>query len=165
MKKLEFKKSILIFIVSFLLFSCGYELRTHSKFLNNQTINFAADFSVLNELLELELLSVNDNLITKNSDAVILLKILNHSLEEFVGSTGYGARTTQVRLDYKLEYEIIKNKKDKTTFVYEDSTFVDFNQSDLLSFKDEIDIARQMFISKGVRNIEFILSNETNETE
>ena len=36
----------------------------------------------------------------------IKITIFNHSIERFVGSIGRAARTTQVRLDYKLSYQL-----------------------------------------------------------
>ena len=78
------------------------------------------------------------------------------------GSTGKGARTTQVRLDYKLVYEIEKNDNTyKQT--YEDMSFVDFNQSDLLAFEGEVEALKAIFIARALKNMEFFLSTQLNE--
>ena len=165
MKILKARDGIQIFLISLLTYSCGYELRTNSRLLSDQTIQLDASSSEMNELLEDLLLSENNRLISTDSQSDITLKIVNHSLEQFVGSIGYGARTTQVRLDYNLEYKIIKNKKNISSHDYQDSTFIDFNQSDLLSFNNEVNMAKQIFISKGLKNIEFILSSRFNATK
>ena len=165
MKILKAKDGIQIFLISLLTYSCGYELRTNSRLLSDQTIQLDASSSEMNELLEDLLLSENNRLISTDSQSDITLKIVNHSLEQFVGSIGYGARTTQVRLDYNLEYKIIKNKKNISSHDYQDSTFIDFNQSDLLSFNNEVNMAKQIFISKGLKNIEFILSSRFSATK
>ena len=48
--------------------SCGYELRTYSKSLSNQVINFDAKDSQLNLELENQLASKN-NLLSKDADS------------------------------------------------------------------------------------------------
>ena len=164
MRIFKARAGIQIFLISLLTYSCGYELRTNSRLLSDQTIQLDASSSEMNELLEV-LLSENNRLISNDSQSDITLKIVNHSLEQFVGSIGYGARTTQVRLDYNLEYKIIKNKKNISSHDYQDSTFIDFNQSDLLSFNNEVNMAKQIFISKGLKNIEFILSSRFSATK
>ena len=85
--------------------SCGYELRNYSTSLSNQVINYDATKSELNLELENQLNSKN-YFLSRNADSDSRLKIISHSIEKFVGSTGQGARTTQVRLDYKLKYQI-----------------------------------------------------------
>jgi len=128
---------VLLFL-SLFLNSCGYELRTYSSGLSSQTVHFEGD----------------------NSD--LKIKILDHSIDKYVGSTGIGARTTQVRLDYKLVYEIEKNDNTyKQT--YEDMSFVDFNQSDLLAFEGEVEALKAIFIARALKNMEFFLSTQLNE--
>ena len=117
--------------------SCGYELRTYSKSLSNHVINFDAKNSQLNLELENQLASKN-NLLSKDTDVDLKLKIISHSLDKFVGSTGQGARTTQVRLDYKLKYQIGHDDGNLKMHLFEDSSFIDFNQSNLLAFEEEI---------------------------
>ncbi len=164
MKIQKARAGIQIFLISLLTYSCGYELRTNSRLLSDQPIKLDASSSEMNELLEDLLLSENNRLISTDSKSDITLKIVNHSLEQFVGSIGYGARTTQVRLDYNLEYKVIKNKN-ISSHDYQDSTFIDFNQSDLLSFNNEVNMAKQIFISKGLKNIEFILASRFSATK
>ena len=117
--------------------SCGYELRNNSTSLSNQVINYEAKKSELNLELENQLNSKN-YVLSRNSDSGSQLKIISHSIEQFVGSTGQGARTTQVRLDYKLKYQIGNDDNNLIMHIFEDSSFVDFNQSNLLAFEEEI---------------------------
>jgi len=91
------------------------------------------------------------------------LKIISHSLDKFVGSTGQGARTTQVRLDYKLIYQIGNNGDNFLMHTFEDSSFIDFNQSNILAFEKETESATKIFITRALRNIEFIVSTQLNE--
>ena len=141
--------------------SCGYELRTYSKSLSNQVINFDAKNSQLNLELENQLASKNN--LSKDVDVDLKLKIISHSLDKFVGSTGQGARTTQVRLDYKLIYQIGNNGDNFLMHTFEDSSFIDFNQSNILAFEKETESATKIFITRALRNIEFIVSTQLNE--
>ena len=147
----------LVFIVN----SCGYELRNYSTSLSNQVINYDAKKSELNLELENQLNSKNF-VLSRNADSDSRLKIISHSIEQFVGSTGQGARTTQVRLDYKLKYQI-GNDGNLIMHIFEDSSFIDFNQSNLLAFEEEIQSVTKTFIAKAIRNIEFIASTQLNE--
>ena len=142
--------------------SCGYELRNHSTSLSNQVLNYDAKKSELNLELENQLNSKN-YVLSRNADFDSRLKIISHSIEKFVGSTGQGARTTQVRLDYKLKYEIGINGDNLIMHIFEDSSFIDFNQSNLLAFEEEIQSVTKNFIAKAIRNIEFIASTQLNE--
>ena len=142
--------------------SCGYELRNHSTSLSNQVLNYDAKKSELNLELENQLNSKN-YVLSRNADFDSRLKIISHSIEKFVGSTGQGARTTQVRLDYKLKYEIGINGDNLIMHIFEDSSFIDFNQSNLLAFEEEIQSVTKTFIAKAIRNIEFIASTQLNE--
>ena len=81
--------------------SCGYELRNYSTSLSNQVINYDAKKSELNLELKNQLNSKN-YVLSRNADSDSQLTIISHSIEQFVGSTGQGARTTQVRLDLSL---------------------------------------------------------------
>ena len=148
----------LVFIVN----SCGYELRNYSTSLSNQVINYDAKKSELNLELENQLNSKN-YVLSRNADSDSRLKIISHSIEQFVGSTGQGARTTQVRLDYKLKYQIENDGGNSIMHIFEDSSFIDFNQSNLLAFEEEIQSVTKTFIAKGIRNIEFIASTQLNE--
>ena len=148
----------LVFIVN----SCGYELRNYSTNLSNQVINYDAKKSELNLELENQLNSRN-YVLSRNVDSDSRLKIISHSIEKFVGSTGQGARTTQVRLDYKLKYQIGNDGGNSIMHIFEDSSFIDFNQSNLLAFEEEIQSVTKTFIAKAIRNIEFIASTQLNE--
>ena len=107
--------------------SCGYELRNYSTSLSYQVINYDAKKTELNRELENQLNSKN-YVLSRNADSDSRLKIISHSIEKFVGSTGQGARTTQVRLDYKLKYQIGDDGSNLTMHIFEDSSFIDFNQ-------------------------------------
>ena len=149
---------ILILIIN----SCGYELRNYSTSLSNQVINYEAKKSELNLELENQLNSKN-YVLSRNADSDSWLKIISHSIEKFVGSTGQGARTTQVRLDYKLKYQIENDGSKSIMHIFEDSSFIDFNQSNLLAFEEEIQSVTKTFIAKAIRNIEFITFTQLNE--
>ena len=95
----------LLLTLVFIINSCGYELRNYSASLSSQVINYDAKKSELNLELEKQLNS-NNYILSRNVDSDSRLKIISHSIEKYVGSTGQGARTTQVRLDYKLKYQI-----------------------------------------------------------
>ena len=142
--------------------SCGYELRNYSTSLSNQVVNYDAKKSELNLELENQLNSRN-YVLSRNVDSESRLKIISHSIEKFVGSTGQGARTTQVRLDYKLKYQIGHDDGNLRMHLFEDSSFIDFNQSNLLAFEEEIQSVTKTFIARAIRNIEFIASTKSNE--
>ena len=95
----------------------------------------------------------------------IKITILNHSIERFVGSIGRAARTTQVRLDYKLSYQLEINDEPPRIEIFEDSSYIDFNQADLLSFEDEIKLVTKEFINKALRNLEFKILRNLNEVK
>ena len=154
---------ILLFLSVFVN-SCGYELKTYSSSLSSQAIHFEGDNSDLNLDLKNKLKEMNNVLRANGEDSDLKIKILDHSIDKYVGSTGIGARTTQVRLDYKLVYEIEKNDNTyKQT--YEDMSFVDFNQSDLLAFEGEVEALQDIFIARALRNMEFFLSTKLNEVK
>jgi len=142
--------------------SCGYELRNYSTSLSNQVLIYDANKSELNLELENQLNS-NNYVLSKDVNSDSRLKIISHSIEKFVGSTGQGARTTQVRLDYKLKYQIRNDGGNLIIHSFEDSSFIDFNQSNLLAFEEEIKSVTKTFIAKAIRNIEFIASTQLNE--
>ena len=152
----------LILTLVFIVYSCGYELRNYSTSLSNQVINYEAKKSELNLELENQLNSKN-YVLSRNADSDSRLKIISHSIEKFVGSTGQGARTTQVRLDYRLKYQIGDDGGNLIMHIFEDSSFIDFNQSNLLAFEEEIQSVTKTFIAKAIRNIEFIASTQLNE--
>ena len=142
--------------------SCGYELRNYSTSLSNQILNYDAKKSELNLELENQLNSKN-YVLSRNADSDSRLKIISHSIEKFVGSVGQGARTTQVRLDYRLKYQIGDDGGNLIMHIFEDSSFIDFNQSNLLAYEEEIQSVTKTFIAKAIRHIEFIASTQINE--
>ena len=78
---------------------------------------------------------------------------------------GGGARTTQVRFEYKIVYEILsEGMKIPVLINYEDSSYVDFNQSDLLAFEEESASVKESFVRKAIRNLEFKVVSYLNET-
>ena len=89
-------------IFTLLLNSCGYELRTYSNSLSNKSFEFDAKSSFLNLEMENQLNSKGYFDSSVNPKTKISIKVLDHVVERYVGSTGSGALTTQVRLDYKI---------------------------------------------------------------
>ena len=68
-----------------------------------------------------------------------------------------------MRLDYKLSYQLEINDEPPRIEIFEDSSYVDFNQADLLSFEDEIKVMTKVFINKALRNLEFKILRSLNE--
>ena len=108
MKLMNFTQIGLFLVLFLFLSSCGYELRSFSQNLSNQIINFQAKDSQLNHSLEDQLVLRNNSIFLNNNEADLQLEIISHSVKKFVGATGAGARTTQVRLDYELIFKIGK---------------------------------------------------------
>ena len=155
-----------LFIALFLLSSCGYSLRESSSELSKQDLVFISDNSDLN----LELISqlkAKDNKVfrTKNveNENGIIIRIKFHSLNQFSGAIGAGARTTQARLDYTISYELTNKKKIIIENIYKSTKYLSFNQSDLLSMEREEKILVKSFINDGIKNIEFLLASKNNE--
>ncbi|MDG2019418.1 MAG: hypothetical protein P8J48_00800 [SAR86 cluster bacterium] len=98
-----------------------------------------------------------------NPKTKISIKVLDHVVERYVGSTGSGALTTQVRLDYKILYNLKINEAKEIQHIFEDKSYIDFNQSDLLAFDKEEEITKEDFIRKAIRNMEFVISAQFNE--
>ena len=144
--------------------SCGYELRSVTK-LSNFNFDFKADETDLNLQLK-DRLKEKKNFSNAGQDVPqIKITIINHSIERFVGSIGRAARTTQVRLDYKLSYQLEINDEPPRIEIFEDSSYIDFNQADLLSFEDEIKLVTKIFINKALRNLEFKILRNLNEVK
>ena len=153
-----------LFLISILFFSsCGYELRSFSQNLSNQVIDYQAKDSQLNQKLKDQLALRNNTTALNNNEADLWLEIISHSVKKFVGAVGAGARTTQVRLDYELVYKIGKNIDNSKLYTFKESSFIDFDQSDLLAFERESDVVIENLITKGLRNMEFMLSTQSNE--
>ena len=153
-----------LFLILILFFSsCGYELRSFSQNLSNQVIDYQAKDSQLNQQLKDQLALRNNTAASSNTEADLWLEIISHSVEKYVGAVGAGARTTQVRLDYKLVYKIGKNIDNSKLYTFKESSFIDFDQSDLLAFERESDVVIENLITKGLRNMEFMLSTQSNE--
>ena len=159
-----FRKILFLLMTCFILNSCGYELRSVTK-LSNFNFDLKADETDLN--LQLKDRLKEKKIVPNASQDVpqIKITILNHSIERFVGSIGRAARTTQVRLDYKLSYQLEINDEPPHIEIFEDSSYIDFNQADLLSFEDEIKLVTREFINKALRNLEFKIFRSLNEAK
>ena len=148
----------------YILNSCGYELRSVTK-LSNFNFDLKADETDLNLQLKDRLKEIKIVPNVSQDVPQIKITILNHSTERFVGSIGRAARTTQVRLDYKLSYQLEINDEPPRIEIFEDSSYIDFNQADLLSFEDEIKLVTKVFINKALRNLEFKILRSLNEVK
>ncbi len=157
-----FRKILFLLMTCFILNSCGYELRSVTK-LSNFNFDLKADETDLNLQLK-DRLKEKKNFSNASQDVPqIKITILNHSIERFVGSIGRAAITTQVRLDYKLSYQLEINDEPPRIEIFEDSSYIDFNVADLLSFEDEIKLVTREFINKALRNLEFKIIRSLNE--
>ena len=149
-------------MIEFLIHS--YELRTQSKLLSGIKIDLITTDSELDQELGRQL-SLSNIVISEEAQSDLVLEIKEHKIDRYVGSVGSGARTTQVRLDYYIDYEVtIKNSKKFINQFY-DSRFIDFNQSNILAFEEEIKITKENFIERAIKNMEFLLASQKNETE
>lgn len=160
-----FSRKVFFILFLFIINACGYELRTQSEVLSNKLIDFIATDSELNLELERQLNLLNNNLEPKDSKHDLVLQIREHKIEKFVGSIGSGARTTQVRLDYSIVYEVTKKNSKKFINQFNDSKFIDFNQSNILAFEKEIEITSENFIRRALKNMEFLLASQKYETQ
>ncbi len=159
-----FRKFLFLLMTCFILNSCGYELRSVTK-LSNFNFDLKADETDLNLQLKDRLKEIKTVPNVSQDVPQIKITILNHSTERFVGSIGRAARTTQVRLDYKLSYQLEINDEPPRIEIFEDSSYIDFNQADLLSFEDEIELMTRVFINKALRNLEFKIFRSLNEAK
>ena len=159
-----FRKFLFLLMTCFILNSCGYELRSVTK-LSNFNFDLKADETDLNLQLKDRLKEIKIFPNVSQDVPQIKITILNHSTERFVGSIGRAARTTQVRLDYKLSYQLEINDEPPRIEIFEDSSYIDFNQADLLSFEDEIKLVTKVFINKALRNLEFKILRNLNEVK
>jgi len=159
-----FRKFLFLLMTCFILNSCGYELRSVTK-LSNFNFDLKADETDLNLQLKDRLKEIKIVPNVSQDIPQIKITILNHSTERFVGSIGRAARTTQVRLDYKLSYQLEINDEPPRIEIFEDSSYIDFNQADLLSFEDEIELMTRVFIDKALRNLEFKIFRSLNEAK
>ena len=155
----------IILLLSFICFtSCGYELRNPSSSLSDIQFRLISENSELNKEFEKQIKERNIIFQSDQAKSTITLKIKNHDLQRFVGSVGGGARTTQVRFEYKIVYEILTDGIMPVLINYEDSSYVDFNQSDLLAFEEESASVKESFVRKAIRNLEFKVVSYLNET-
>jgi len=159
-----FRKFLFLLMTCFILNSCGYELRSVTK-LSNFNFDLKANETDLNLQLKDRLKEIKIVPNVSQDVPQIKITILNHSTERFVGSIGRAARTTQVRLDYKLSYQLEINDEPPRIEIFEDSSYIDFNQADLLSFEDEIELMTRVFINKALRNLEFKIFRSLNEAK
>ena len=100
---LTFWRKVSVALMAFLIYGCGYELRTQSELLSGKQINLIVSDSELDQEIGRQL-SLLNNIISEEAKSDLVLEIREHKIERFVGSVGAGARTTQVRLDYSIEY-------------------------------------------------------------
>lgn len=146
--------------------SCGYSLRENSNDLSKQDLIIIADNSDLNLELIAQLKD-KDNTIFRAKNITngnnLVLKIKKHEIRKFIGAIGVGARTTQVRLDYSISYELTNKKKIKIKNTFKSTNYLSFNQSDLLAIEREEKILIKKFINDGIKNIEFLLALNNNE--
>ena len=159
-----FRKFLFLLMTCFILNSCGYELRSVTK-LSNFNFDLKADETDLNLQLKDRLKEIKIVPNVSQDVPQIKITILNHSTERFVGSIGRAARTTQVRVDSKLSYQLKINDEPPRIEIFEDSSYIDFNQADLLSFEDEIELMTRVFINKALRNLEFKILRSLNEVK
>ena len=160
---LSIKDLILISVFFIFLNGCGYELRSQSKILSNQTIELISKDSELNKELERQLKLMNNSLQKISIEPDLVLKITDHEIVRYVGSIGLGARTTQVRLDYLIKYEATTDDLDQINNEFSDSRYIDFNQSNLLAFEKEVEITSENFVKRALKNMEFFLASQNNE--
>ena len=156
-------KKLIVVAVALIIYGCGYELRTQSKLLSGIKIDLITTDSELDQELGRQL-SLSNIVISEEAQSDLVLEIKDHKMERYVGSVGAGARTTQVRLDYYIDYEVTINSK-KFTNQFNDSKFIDFNQSNILAFEEEIKITKENFIERAIKNMEFLLASRRNEIE
>ena len=160
----SYLKKLIVLAIALTIYGCGYELRTQSKLLSGIKIDLITTDSELDQELGRQL-SLSNIVISEEAQSDLVLEIKEHKIDRYVGSVGSGARTTQVRLDYFIDYEVtIKNSK-KFINQFNDSKFIDFNQSNILAFEEEIKILKENFIERAIKNMEFLLASQNNETE
>lgn len=160
----NYLKKLIVLAVALIIYGCGYELRTQSKLFSGIKIDLITTDSELDQELGRQL-SLSNIVISEEAQSDLVLEIKEHKIDRYVGSVGSGARTTQVRLDYYIDYEVtIKNSK-KFINQFNDSKFIDFNQSNILAFEEEIKITKENFIERAIKNMEFLLASQKNETE
>ena len=160
----SYLKKFIILAVALIIYGCGYELRTQSKLLSGIKIDLITTDSELDQELgrQLSLLNI---VISEEAQSDLVLEIKEHKIDRYVGSVGSGARTTQVRLDYFINYEVIIKNSKKFINQFNDSKYIDFNQSNILAFEEEIKITKENFIERAIKNMEFLLASQNNEAE
>ena len=84
------------------------------------------------------------------------IKIKEHQINKFSGATGAGARTTQARLDYMNSYEIVTKDNKVIENTFNSTSYLNFNQSDLLAMEKEEMVIVKSFINDSIKNIEFL---------
>ena len=162
------KKSICscLFISLALLSSCGYSLKDSSNALTQKSIIVLANNSNLNLELISQLRAKGNKIsrienISEKHDLKIQIK--EHQINKFSGATGSGARTTQARLDYMNSYEIVTKDNKVIENTFNSTSYLNFNQSDLLAMEKEEMVIVKSFINDSIKNIEFLLSLNKNE--
>ena len=155
-----------LFISLILLSACGYSLRDSSNILTQKNLIVLSDNSNLNLELITQL-KAKGNRVSRienmNQDHDLMIKIKKHQINKFSGATGSGARTTQARLDYINTYEIVTKENKTFDNTFNSTSYLSFNQSDLLAMEKEEMIIVKGFINDGIKNIELHLSLNKNE--
>ena len=156
-----------LLISLFLLSSCGYSLRENLNVLSQKNLILLSDNTDLNFEL-ISQLKTKGNTIFKvkdsNNDKNLTIKIKLHELKKFSGAIGAGARTTQVRLSYTITYELIIRNETIKENTFTSQNYLSFNQSDLLAMEREEKILIQNFIKDAIKNMEFQLALNSNES-
>ena len=155
-----------LFITVILLSSCSYSLRDNSIELFNKDLIVLSDNSDLN--LELiEQLKTKNNKIYRTEDIgrkkSLIIKVKDHAFNRYSAAIGAGARTTQVRLDYRITYELIDTNLISIKNTFKSINYLSFNQSDLLAMQREEQILMRNFVNDAIKNMEFRLALIANE--
>ena len=149
-----------LFITVILLSSCSYSLRDNSIELFDKDLIVLSDNSDLN--LELiEQLKTKNNKIYRTEDIgkkSLIIKVKDHAFNRYSAAIGAGARTTQVRLEYRITYEIIDTNLISIKNTFKSINYLNFNQSDLLAMQREEQILMRNFVNDAIKNMEFRLA-------
>ena len=149
-----------LFITVILLSSCSYSLRDNSIELFDKDLIVLSDNSDLN--LELiEQLKTKNNKIYRTQDIgkkSLIIKVKDHAFNRYSAAIGAGARTTQVRLEYRITYEIIDTNLISIKNTFKSINYLSFNQSDLLAMQREEQILMRNFVNDAIKNMEFRLA-------
>ena len=115
----------------------------------------------------IEQLKTKNNKIYRTEDIgrkkSLIIKVKDHTFNRYSAAIGAGARTTQVRLEYRITYEIIDINLISIKNTFKSINYLSFNQSDLLAMQREEQILMRNFINDAIKNMEFRLALIANE--